>query len=280
MEVCFPTTMSEFRAEVESKLDQEPAKHQLVLANMVRLGDAATQEDVVMAVVREAATPVLAALWLQPYRLLLAGIGDDTSATRAAAALADSSGTLAFPGVLAEEGLATAFCTAYTESHGIQFGKVKGMHIHELHRVNPPRPVPGALRTANRNELELATRWALAFGEETGTPGWSEEYVRARIDKGEAYLWDDAGPRCLAFEMRPLRQGLSIGGVYTPPEARRRGYASACVAALSQNFLDRGFAYASLFTDAANATTNHIYHEIGYRRIASIVQIDREPVDT
>lgn len=280
MEVCFPTTMSEFRGEVESKLDQEPAKHQLMLSNMVRLGDAATQDDVVMAVVRDDAAPVLAALWLKPYRLLLAGIGDDTSPMRAAAALADSSGTLDFPGVLAEERLASAFCAAYTASHGIPFGKAKGMHIHELRRVNPPRPVPGTLRTAKKDELELTTRWALAFGEETGTPGWSEEYVRARIDAGQAYLWDDAGPRCLAFEMRPLRQGLSIGGVYTPPEARRRGYASACVAALSQDILDRGFSYASLFTDAANATTNHIYHEIGYRRLASIVQIDRDPADT
>ena len=52
--------------------------------------------------------------------------------------------------------------------------------------------------------------------------------------------------------------------VYTPQPLRRRGYASAVVAELSQRELDAGQSWCSLFTDADNPTSNHIYTEIGY----------------
>jgi uncharacterized protein len=55
-----------------------------------------------------------------------------------------------------------------------------------------------------------------------------------------------------------------IGSVYTPPEYRRKGYATACVAALSQKLLDEGCERCFLLTDLANLTSNHIYQEIGY----------------
>jgi predicted GNAT family acetyltransferase len=55
--------------------------------------------------------------------------------------------------------------------------------------------------------------------------------------------------------------------VYTPPEYRRRGYASASVAALSQSLLNQGHQFCFLFTDLANPTANHIYQDIGYQPV-------------
>jgi hypothetical protein len=55
--------------------------------------------------------------------------------------------------------------------------------------------------------------------------------------------------------------------VYTPPELRRRGYASHCVAELSRALLAEGYDFCALFTDLANPTSNHIYQEIGYRPV-------------
>ena len=56
-----------------------------------------------------------------------------------------------------------------------------------------------------------------------------------------------------------------VGPVYTPPEQRRKGYASAAVAEVSQRFLDAG-ARVCLYTDQANPTSNGIYQALGYRR--------------
>jgi predicted GNAT family acetyltransferase len=52
--------------------------------------------------------------------------------------------------------------------------------------------------------------------------------------------------------------------VYTPPELRGRGYASAVVAALTKRELDAGARCCSLFTDLANPTSNHVYTALGY----------------
>jgi predicted GNAT family acetyltransferase len=54
--------------------------------------------------------------------------------------------------------------------------------------------------------------------------------------------------------------------VYTPPEHRRRGYATALVADLSRHALRTGAERCMLFTDLANPTSNRIYARIGYRR--------------
>jgi uncharacterized protein len=58
--------------------------------------------------------------------------------------------------------------------------------------------------------------------------------------------------------------------VYTPPEHRRKGYASACVATLSQTLLNQGYKYCFLFTDLANPTSNHIYEAIGYQSVGDL----------
>ena len=58
--------------------------------------------------------------------------------------------------------------------------------------------------------------------------------------------------------------------MYTPPERRRRGYASALVAALSQEQLDAGKEFCFLYTDLANPTSNKIYQDIGYEPVADV----------
>jgi predicted GNAT family acetyltransferase len=58
--------------------------------------------------------------------------------------------------------------------------------------------------------------------------------------------------------------------VYTPPQARGRGYASALVATTSQRLLATGRDYCFLFTNLANPTSNHIYQEVGYEPVSDI----------
>jgi predicted GNAT family acetyltransferase len=59
-----------------------------------------------------------------------------------------------------------------------------------------------------------------------------------------------------------------VNAVYTPPEQRGRGFATACVARLSARLLAEGRRQCVLFTDLANPTSNAIYARIGYRGVA------------
>ena len=84
------------------------------------------------------------------------------------------------------------------------------------------------------------------------------------------YIWEDGGPVSMLQATGATPHGIRIGAVYTPPELRRRGYASALTAAASQAELDRGRRWCFLFTNLANPTSNRIYQAIGYRPIRDL----------
>ena len=92
-------------------------------------------------------------------------------------------------------------------------------------------------------------------------------------------MWEDENGQVvtMAGRSRPTRHGATVNSVYTPPELRGKGYASNCVAALSQLILDSGKRFASLFTDLSNPTSNYIYQKMGYRHLLDYDDIVFEP---
>jgi predicted GNAT family acetyltransferase len=158
--------------------------------------------------------------------------------------------------------------------------------VYELERVEPLPAVPGCARVATAEDLELAVRWATAFGEEVhheGGPGRERaaKNVHHRLSSPTAgiLLWEDGDePVSFAGWGGPTPNGIRIGPVYTPPEARGHGYATALTAELSQRLLDGslfggGRRFCFLHTDLANPTSNAIYERIGYRRVAESAEI-------
>jgi len=95
-----------------------------------------------------------------------------------------------------------------------------------------------------------------------------------RLAAGEVFLWCDPEPRTMAGSARPTKRAVAVNAVYTPPEWRRRGYASACVAELSRLLLRRGFEFCVLYTDLENPTSNAIYTRIGYRPVRDFLMYD------
>ncbi|HZT45397.1 MAG TPA: GNAT family N-acetyltransferase, partial [Gaiellaceae bacterium] len=152
--------------------------------------------------------------------------------------------------------------------------------VYSLERVEPLPPAPGEMRVATAADRELALDWWIAFGEEVlheGGPGRDRAAVtldhRLSSDSSGIVLWDDGGEVVsLAGWGGPTPNGIRIGPVYTPPELRGRGYATALTAEVSQRLLDgrlfdgrRRFCF--LYTDLANPTSNAIYERIGYVRV-------------
>jgi predicted GNAT family acetyltransferase len=62
-----------------------------------------------------------------------------------------------------------------------------------------------------------------------------------------------------------------LGPVYTPPERRGRGYASAVVAAMSRAVLGAGNR-CILYADLDNPTSNAIYRALGYSAVAEALR--------
>ena len=68
--------------------------------------------------------------------------------------------------------------------------------------------------------------------------------------------------------------GIRVSFVYTPEAMRGRGYATACVAALTQMLIDRGNRYCVLYADLANAASNAIYQRIGYEPLCDAAEYE------
>jgi predicted GNAT family acetyltransferase len=96
------------------------------------------------------------------------------------------------------------------------------------------------------------------------------------VRDGRVFLWDDGGPVAQTAITGSTPRGRRIGAVWTPRDKRRRGYATALVAAVSRRVLDGGSSFAFLFTDLANPVSNSIYPKIGYRPFADYCDIDFE----
>jgi GNAT superfamily N-acetyltransferase len=169
-------------------------------------------------------------------------------------------------------------------------GRTARVHIHtrlfELRSLRPPRrSVRGRLQPATRDDLALVKAWYAAFmrdadeqaGREPGS-GHDEEtpddVMLRRIDDGRVWFWVDADERPVHVTgTNPPSLGVArIGPVYTPPEERGRGWASAAVAEVSRRMLDEG-SRPCLFTDQANPTSNAVYVALGYQPVVDTVQV-------
>ncbi len=206
-----------------------------------------------------------AALRTPPHPLLVSELAPDWAQELLDAWLAEDpelSGVSAVPATAAA--IAAAWCR--------RTGGTTTCRLHEAMHVltevsDPPRPAPGRLRVAQAGERDLLLAWTEAFERDAGVAvrGQAARMVDSRLPYGGMLLWDDGGPVSMAQRRRPVPHGITVSGVYTPPARRRHGYATACVAALSQLLLDEGHQFCTLFTDLANPTSNDIYQQIGYR---------------
>lgn len=161
------------------------------------------------------------------------------------------------------------FLQAWQPLTGQSYRRVMEMRIHQLTQVESVAMADGQLRLATEADRPLLLEWVTAFAAEVGevVSASPESIVDSGLKRQSIYLWDNGVPVSWASGSQSLPKAARIGPVYTPIAHRRKGYATACVAALSQKLLDQGCDRCFLFTDLANPTSNHIYQQIGYRPV-------------
>ena len=174
------------------------------------------------------------------------------------------------PGVLGPVQSAEAFFKRWKNVAGLEGEVEMYQRIYELRHVHLPKLPSGHFRVARLEDAQRITEWVQAFNVEAlgkDQPpklDWAEKVIR----EGRVFLWEDGGqPVAMAMPCRPLQHSITVSAVYTPPEHRQQGYATALVARLSQHLLDMGNEFINLFTDLENPTSNSIYQKIGYHPV-------------
>ncbi|AIY76756.1 GNAT family N-acetyltransferase [Bacillus anthracis] len=154
---------------------------------------------------------------------------------------------------------------------------VMGQGVYELKEVKKKPSEDVFFREVSSNELTLIEEWIYQFCKDVNLPTTKEEAkqtAHALLTNHRLFgLEVDGKLVSVAAKTRPTKNNITVNFVYTPTEARKKGYASNCVAALSQRMLDEGYKTTTLYTDLANPTLNKIYQEIGYEQIAESVLI-------
>jgi GNAT superfamily N-acetyltransferase len=178
-------------------------------------------------------------------------------------------------GVMADAATAAAFAGRWAERRRVPVSPIEGQRIYRLGRLRHPQGTPGRLRQADPADRDLLVGWAAGFLEETGVgPLGPGDVIDGHLRAGRLWVWEDGEPVSVAGAS-PVVAGVSrIALVYTPPERRRRGYAAACVAALSERVLAPGPGRAStciLYTQLQNPTSNAVYRGIGFEPVVELV---------
>ena len=157
--------------------------------------------------------------------------------------------------------------------------------LHELGELAWPAPVPGRLRAATGDDVDLVMEWFGAFmgdaDEQAGRPRGASAHevpdraeMLRRLRVGGLWFWvTEAGERVHLTGVSPPSFGVArVGPVYTPPAQRGRGWASNAVAEISRR-IQAGGARVCLFTDQANPTSNKIYAALGYQPVADMANL-------
>jgi predicted GNAT family acetyltransferase len=254
------------------------AEHNLllgILTTLTKQPDASAPAPY-LATIQDGGQVVAVALMTPPHNLVLS-LMPEARAAGALALVAQDVYTRRchIPGVLGPVPFSGMFAEQWRTTSGAPFSLAFHERVYRLEEVQPVAGVPGTMRRATEADRALLIRWMVEFTDEAlgqGEPFNAEQWVDdafASPLRG-VYLWDDDQPVTLACYSGPTPHGMRIGPVYTPPEHRRRGYASACVAAISQWLLEHGWRFCFLFTNLSNPTANHIYQAIGYRPVCDV----------
>jgi GNAT superfamily N-acetyltransferase len=264
--------LEEFAAAAEGYLAGDPIAHTVALTVLARLRSGHPYGDPPRFgwLTDSAGAVVATASWTPPFHVSLA-----TAVPSYAAALAPA--FAAADGVAGRTDAAHAFAAALSRPAVPQMSEL----LYRLDELVPPTAPPGTPRPITGGaDLDLAAVWWEAFLTEAGAPGRDHRgAIEYRMNNGGAvWFWErDGEPVCLVGRHPTVSRVARVGPVYTPPEHRRDGYAAALTAAVSREALDDGAIAVTLFADAANATSNGVYRRIGFREVATLVNLRFEP---
>jgi len=249
--------------------DEEKNNLIVGIATQVREGRQYGEELPLFLTVSDDNAIVAAAIRTPPYNMILhCEVGQFEALDVIADHIIDTKHRL--PGANGTAEVAESFSEIWHERTGQSIAILMSQRIYSLTEVIWPESVAGKMRWAREEDIPTLLKWFLGFCEEAvpdDPPENPEKNIRRRIDKGNLAIWEDHGMVSMVGNARETPHGATIGPVYTPPEHRGNGYASACVAALSQAMLDRGKRFCTLYTDLSNPTSNKIYQNVGFRPI-------------
>jgi len=267
----FFSDAGQFLERVQPFLVRREAEHCLILGLLdgLRSGEQFGAAPPLMASVEERDEVAAVVLMTPPHNLILSWTAADSTLIAIASEL--HANAVVLPGVNSSADIAKKFALMWSELSECSYRVQMAQRIYQLSRVTKEARAAGRLREPDQSDEPLLREWRAAFSME------AEGMDREQAEKDAALplrksrlllLWEVEGSAVsMAGYSGRTPNGIRVAWVYTPPHNRGKGFAGACVAALSQKLLDDGHKFCFLYTDLANAISNHVYQKIGYELV-------------
>ncbi|MBN1219370.1 MAG: GNAT family N-acetyltransferase [Anaerolineae bacterium] len=160
----------------------------------------------------------------------------------------------------------------------IQMGETEKLYSLNLpDLITPEALVLGRVcgRRIEPRDVDLITAWRIAYSlktlEEQDSPDLRAS-CRTAIERSLAeqttWVLEDQGRpvACSSFNTA-IKEVVQVGGVWTPPELRRRGYGRCAVAVSLLDARAEGVKKAILFTPHSNTPAQKAYEALGFQSI-------------
>ncbi len=278
MEVKFYEDINEFYELVFEFLVKREAENNLLFSilNTIKVNPLRYGEDKpILITVNEFDEIKLIALRTPPYNLLLSFTDTLHSVTSLTKELLKRDMDL--PGMLGFKAGAKEFTELWCENKSLKFKLIRNERIFKLQKVAKETLGNKQYVVGDKSNQNLILKWAREFMLEA-LPDMDEYHltrtqkaIEEEINKDKIFLLIEKGEVVsMARKSGKTPNGNLVNFVYTPPYLRNRGYATECVANLSQSLLEEGNKFCFLFTDLMNPTSNSIYQKIGYRPVIDV----------
>ncbi|MFC4099272.1 GNAT family N-acetyltransferase [Paenibacillus xanthanilyticus] len=184
------------------------------------------------------------------------------------------------PGVTGEARIAERFAKLYAARTGGSYRHYMSMEAYSCPIAKPPAGVPGYARSAVWDDVDTVARWLVgfvadAFGRKSDAES-QRPTAESLIRRGELYLWmTDDEPVAMANIAHRSPRHARLNSVYTQPDRRGRGYASAVVGELC-SLLEMEGLTPTLYADVANPASNKVYRNVGFVSCGQVVELKFE----
>jgi len=270
-QIKFFSDARQFLECVQPFLLRREAEHCLILGLLdeLRAGEQLGTEPPLMVSVENHDEVAAVVLMTPPRNLIISWTADDSTLDAIARDL--HAKAVSVPGVNSSADIARKFALKWSELSGKTFRVQMAQRIYQLRRVTNETRAAGRLREHNQSDEALLREWRAAFSidAEGMDPAQAREAAALPLPKSRRLLlWEvEHTAVSMAGFAGPTPNGIRVAWVYTPPENRGKGFAGACVAALSKKLLDDGRKLCFLYTDLTNPISNHVYLKIGYEPV-------------
>ena len=281
--VAIHTSLSKFTELVMAPLMQYEAENQVILGMLNNPGALPSPFELMMSVHRDekvvgAATKNLGL----EYKLIVSPLAASDCEALAVAVNEHLASPLI--GVLAINDTAESFAKAWSNLRNATHKILFRQGVYTCSEVTVTPNAVGSMKLATMDDILTIVAWRKLFISECGLEPESDVDAELRTERAirNSWLvvWVESNRIVSMLSAAPgTPNGGRIGLVYTPPSFRGKGYASACVAAATKRFFERGKTLSFLYTDLSNPISNKIYERVGYVRVADSLDIRFDRTD-